>query len=65
MLWSKAQVAAEREYRFQERIAILCGADPPTPEHVEIAGADCRIWEREMNFTPATSDEKAGQMAMF
>jgi|SwirhirootsSR3_FD_contig_101_696463_length_1883_multi_2_in_0_out_0_4 hypothetical protein len=64
-LWSKAQVAAEREYRFQERLGMLSGADPEPPSlAVEMAGAEVRAWERLMDFTPATADQKAGQMAL-
>jgi len=65
-LWSKKQVAAEREYRFTERLGLLCGAYP-VPTHqfaVELAGAEVRAWEREMDFAPATPDQKSGQMVM-
>jgi hypothetical protein len=65
-LWSKADVAAEREYRFTERLGLLCGADAVPLHHfaVELAGAEVRAWEREMAFAPATPDQKSGQMTM-
>jgi hypothetical protein len=65
-LWSKAQVAAERDYRFQERLGLLCGSDPVPLHHfaVEMAGAEVRAWEREMGFHPVTADEKEGQLVM-
>ncbi len=65
-LWSKKMVMAERDYRFHERLGILCG-DLPVPLHhfaVELAGAEVRAWERLMNFHPATPDEKTGQMVL-
>jgi hypothetical protein len=64
ILWSKKQVAEEREYRFQERLGMLCGADPADNAAIELAGAEVRAWEREMDFTPATADQKIGQMAL-
>ncbi len=64
-LWSRAQVKAEREYRFQERLGMLCGSDTPTLEQVELAGAELREWERVMGFAPATADQKAGQGLLF
>lgn len=64
--WTKKQVAAEREYRFQERIAILTdgGKEPPTPEQMEIAGAEVRAWENQMLFIPIEPDEAAGQIRL-
>jgi len=44
---------------------MLSGADPEPPSlAVEMAGAEVRAWERLMDFTPATADQKAGQMAL-
>ena len=65
-LWSKQAVAVEREYRFQERLGLLCGPDPVPLHHfaVELAGAEVRAWERAMDFQPATSDDKMGQLMM-
>jgi len=65
-LWSKKQVAAERDYRFQERLGILCGSDSVPLNHgsVELAGSEVRDWERLMEFCAATSDQKKGQLSL-
>jgi hypothetical protein len=63
-LWTKGQIVAERNYRFVERLGILMGSEPATAEAVEIAGAECRAWELEHGFSPASEDERAGQIRL-
>lgn len=61
-LWSRKQVAEEREYRVIERLGLLIGDAAPTDHEIELAGADSRAWERTMQFSKATEDAKRGQM---
>jgi hypothetical protein len=34
------ELAKERDYRYQERLGILCGADKPTPEQEQLAAKE-------------------------
>lgn len=40
------QVEEEKRYRVEERLAILCGADEPTPKQRAIAELEAGDWER-------------------
>jgi hypothetical protein len=39
------EIEAERRYRMEERLGILCGADVPTDEQLEIAVREANEWE--------------------
>jgi len=38
--WTETELAAEWRYRFTERIALLVGTAPPTPEQEALARAE-------------------------
>lgn len=50
---SPEELAAERLYRIQERLGILCGSGEPTIEQIEIAEQEAEEWvRRHLNSTP-------------
>lgn len=40
-------IEAERRYRIEERLGIMCGAGVPTDEQLELAIAEADTWVRE------------------
>jgi NOL1/NOP2/fmu family ribosome biogenesis protein len=42
------ELAAERRYRIQERLGILCGSREPTIEQIEIAEQEAEEWLERM-----------------
>lgn len=40
-------IEAERRYRIEERLGIMCGTDAPTDEQLELAIAEADTWVRE------------------
>jgi len=38
--WTRDELVAEWTYRYEERISILCGSAPPTPEQEALARAE-------------------------
>lgn len=38
------ELLTEHEYRFQERLGILCGSATPTPEQIAIARSEADAW---------------------
>lgn len=45
MKWTAAQIEAEKQYRIQERLGIMCGADKPTNKQTEIARQEADHWD--------------------
>jgi hypothetical protein len=43
-----AQIAEEVRYRTEERLAILCGDQEPTPEQKALAEAEANQWKRDL-----------------
>lgn len=41
---SDTEIAEEREYRYHERLGILCADAEPTPEQIEIATQEADDW---------------------
>lgn len=41
------QIKAEKAYRIEERLGMLCGAGKPTPEQMRIAVEEAQQWERD------------------
>ena len=41
------EIEAERRYRIEERLGIVCGAEAPTDEQLELAIAEADTWVRE------------------
>lgn len=40
------ELQEEVQYRIEERLGILCGADDPTPEQLKIANDEADQWAR-------------------
>ena len=51
------ELYVEWEYRHSERIGILCGAENPTPEQVEIAKQEADQWKAIYDGTMDTSHQ--------
>ena len=45
MNWTKEQIEAEKAYRREERLGILCGQDKPTKEQAELARREAEDWD--------------------
>jgi hypothetical protein len=41
-------LSPEARYRFEERLGILCGGNPPTPEQFRIAWLEAKECEMQM-----------------
>jgi hypothetical protein len=49
------EIEAERRYRIEERLGILCGADVPTDEQLAISIKEADEWVRDyLNQHPST-----------
>jgi hypothetical protein len=42
-----AEIEAERRYRIEERLGIMCGSDVPTDEQLEIAVREADEWVKD------------------
>lgn len=40
-----AEMEAEKQYRYDERLGILCGSEPPTTEQKQLANAEVAMFE--------------------
>jgi len=40
------EIEREKRYRREERLAILCEDEDPTPEQLAMANADAAAWEK-------------------
>lgn len=45
MKWTTAQIEAEKQYRIQERLGMMCGADKPTDKQTERARQEASHWD--------------------
>lgn len=45
MITSEADIEAEKRYRIEERLGIMCGAGVPTDEQLAIAIEEAEQWE--------------------
>lgn len=43
---TEEEILAEKAYRYDERLAILCGPFPANPEDRSMAKADADAWEK-------------------
>lgn len=51
--WTTEQIKAERDYRMQERLGILCGSREPTQDEIDIAFEEAEMWERSITSSPS------------
>jgi hypothetical protein len=47
LVMSDDELDAEMRYRTEERLAILCGSNEPTPEQKKIARVEATKWYKE------------------
>ena len=44
---TETEIQTEKRYRYEERLGILCGSNPPTSEQLRIASTEAAEWERD------------------